>query len=359
MSTVTAFHSLKPPMETKEIQPNSRLFQSKTLTMGHLSRYPSPPSSLKSTIRVNALLNDCDAAQKKGQLMNLAFGKNGITSLIELKELFSTKFSVLLDTSIDNSGQINEETVRQLVSLKDIVQDISITTEKLLEFILNSDTKDSDNHNNQHHIFKEDTMRITLPPLNLQLPDTLKQVSLHQNLSTLDYLPLNDSFAKSPTTIRRLPPLGLPSTTLPPFNSNGQSIAAERLKSKSFRMSAKEVRCGFKFKKNKEFKEKRVRKQKEYIKKPCPHCLSVEKTPEWRAGPYGSGQNICNACGLFYRKITTRFNLKKGNLLMRYRKAVCPSNRRVPDEIDVPQEFIDRLDNDPTLDDNYSLATNV
>lgn len=79
----------------------------------------------------------------------------------------------------------------------------------------------------------------------------------------------------------------------------------------------------------------------EEVNKKCFHCQS-SKTPEWRAGPYG-GENICNACGLFYRKIVSKFGEKGGNLLMKYRQLVCPTNRRVPPYIEIPEEYMIRF----------------
>lgn len=85
-----------------------------------------------------------------------------------------------------------------------------------------------------------------------------------------------------------------------------------------------------------------IKRNHEMDGKPCSHCLSVEKTPEWRSGPYGSEQKICNACGLFYRKLKQKFGIEKANTIMAYRKLKCATNRRVPPEFDVPLEFISR-----------------
>lgn len=83
-----------------------------------------------------------------------------------------------------------------------------------------------------------------------------------------------------------------------------------------------------------------IRKNHEMDGKPCTHCLSLEKTPEWRSGPYGNEQKICNACGLFYRKLKQKFGLSDANMIMKYRKVKCATNRRVPQLFDVPQEFV-------------------
>lgn len=82
-----------------------------------------------------------------------------------------------------------------------------------------------------------------------------------------------------------------------------------------------------------------IRKNHEMDGKPCTHCLSIEKTPEWRSGPYGNEQKICNACGLFYRKLKQKFGLNDANMIMRYRKSKCATNRRVPQMFDVPPEW--------------------
>lgn len=82
-----------------------------------------------------------------------------------------------------------------------------------------------------------------------------------------------------------------------------------------------------------------VRKNHEMDGKPCTHCLSIEKTPEWRSGPYGNEQKICNACGLFYRKLKQKFGVNDANMIMKYRKSKCATNRRVPQMFDVPPEW--------------------
>ncbi|CCK72965.1 uncharacterized protein KNAG_0M01120 [Huiozyma naganishii CBS 8797] len=77
--------------------------------------------------------------------------------------------------------------------------------------------------------------------------------------------------------------------------------------------------------------------------RPCTHCNSLEKTPEWRSGPYGRKHKICNACGLFYLKLKAKFGERAANLLMHYRKTHEVKNRKVPSVIDIPHEFIVQL----------------
>lgn len=75
-----------------------------------------------------------------------------------------------------------------------------------------------------------------------------------------------------------------------------------------------------------------------FTSKKCFHCGSKE-TPEWRTGPYGK-HNICNACGLFYRKVVKKFGASNANLLMNYRRQTCCDNRRVPAFISLPNNFL-------------------
>lgn len=51
----------------------------------------------------------------------------------------------------------------------------------------------------------------------------------------------------------------------------------------------------------------------------CTQCR-LENTPEWRRGPEGS-RTLCNACGLFYLKLTKKFGPEKANAVMRSKKA--------------------------------------
>ncbi|SCU92528.1 LAFA_0F11188g1_1 [Lachancea sp. 'fantastica'] len=85
----------------------------------------------------------------------------------------------------------------------------------------------------------------------------------------------------------------------------------------------------------------------------CVHCASTE-TPEWRRGPYGN-RTVCNACGLFYCKIVKRFGIQKANLLMRYRRHTLPEDRRVPSHLFVPESFVEKLESDRSLDQNFSV----
>ncbi|KTA95201.1 Protein GAT2 [Nakaseomyces glabratus] len=83
----------------------------------------------------------------------------------------------------------------------------------------------------------------------------------------------------------------------------------------------------------------------------CHHCGESD-TPEWRRGPYGS-RTLCNACGLFYRKLTKKFTVPYGNLYMRYRRIQAPLDRRVPLVLDVPTDIVREFDLDQNIDSNY------
>lgn len=51
----------------------------------------------------------------------------------------------------------------------------------------------------------------------------------------------------------------------------------------------------------------------------CSQCR-LENTPEWRRGPEGS-RTLCNACGLFYLKLTKRFGPNQAGTIMRVKKS--------------------------------------
>ncbi|QLQ78073.1 hypothetical protein HG537_0A03200 [Torulaspora globosa] len=89
----------------------------------------------------------------------------------------------------------------------------------------------------------------------------------------------------------------------------------------------------------------------------CVHC-GENSTPEWRRGPYGN-RTLCNACGLFYRKLIKKFGTKDANLLMRFKKQVNPEDRRVPSLLNVPAGFISNLENDSTLDAEYNTIGSI
>lgn len=93
-------------------------------------------------------------------------------------------------------------------------------------------------------------------------------------------------------------------------------------------------------------------RQTEQATASCVHCKEGI-TPEWRKGPYGN-RTLCNACGLFYRKLIKKFNIRDANILMRYKRQVNPEDRRVPSTLDVPESFIAQLEDDPDLDSEFN-----
>ncbi|SMN19187.1 similar to Saccharomyces cerevisiae YMR136W GAT2 Protein containing GATA family zinc finger motifs [Maudiozyma saulgeensis] len=104
--------------------------------------------------------------------------------------------------------------------------------------------------------------------------------------------------------------------------------------------------------------KKKIMKKRVYNKKKkdvrlikCFHCGEVQ-TPEWRRGPYGN-RTLCNACGLYYRKLIKRFDTKNANLIMRFNKLINPMDRRIPLNVNVPNNIIEKFNNDATLDSDY------
>lgn len=61
----------------------------------------------------------------------------------------------------------------------------------------------------------------------------------------------------------------------------------------------------------------------------CKQCGS-DDTPEWRRGPYGV-RSLCNACGLFFSKLTRKFGTKEATSIMMQRRDIGEGdNRRLP-----------------------------
>ncbi|GAV54335.1 hypothetical protein ZYGR_0AL00670 [Zygosaccharomyces rouxii] len=60
----------------------------------------------------------------------------------------------------------------------------------------------------------------------------------------------------------------------------------------------------------------------------CLHCSSTE-TPEWRKGPSGP-TTLCNACGLFYKKLIKKFGEAMATSIMKSRQIEDPQNRKIP-----------------------------
>ncbi|KAF8003930.1 hypothetical protein HF325_001378 [Metschnikowia pulcherrima] len=62
--------------------------------------------------------------------------------------------------------------------------------------------------------------------------------------------------------------------------------------------------------------KKRGRKKKQDTI--CSHC-QLTQTPEWRRGPDGL-RTLCNACGLFYLKLTKKFGFDDANMIFAHKK---------------------------------------
>lgn len=58
----------------------------------------------------------------------------------------------------------------------------------------------------------------------------------------------------------------------------------------------------------------------------CNHCGS-KNTPEWRKGLDGN-RTLCNACGLFYSKLTKKYNAEEAARIMKERKDTGSVNNR-------------------------------
>lgn len=95
----------------------------------------------------------------------------------------------------------------------------------------------------------------------------------------------------------------------------------------------------------KESGNQKVRKPKtkiHHIKKQkvkCKHCDSIE-TPEWRRGPDGS-RTLCNACGLFYSKLTKRYGTHDAVIVMKCRKTDGYINDRTVPTVDALKRIIE------------------
>ncbi|CAL9735388.1 hypothetical protein MOSE0_H04764 [Monosporozyma servazzii] len=138
--------------------------------------------------------------------------------------------------------------------------------------------------------------------------------------------------------------------TLPPHIKKQQKIN-KRTKSDKKGAKPKKIR--------KNYVKARTNSIKDIItsSSPTKKCFQCQEanTPEWRLGPYGN-RSLCNACGLYYRRLIQRFDLKRANLIMRFNKFVKPINnmRQIPNQIDIPHNIINQLDMDPHLDSNYN-----
>ncbi|CCD26348.1 GATA-type transcription factor NDAI_0H01740 [Naumovozyma dairenensis CBS 421] len=89
----------------------------------------------------------------------------------------------------------------------------------------------------------------------------------------------------------------------------------------------------------------------------CGQCRD-EETPEWRRGPYGKNNKLCNKCGLFYRKLCKRFGDYRGTAILRFRfrGRDYKGMRDMPTTSEeLKDEYLDKLKEDKTLDQNFRL----
>lgn len=74
--------------------------------------------------------------------------------------------------------------------------------------------------------------------------------------------------------------------------------------------------------------EKMVRTKRMSSNKVCANCKTMD-APEWRRGPDGA-RSLCNACGLFYKKLVTKYGYEDADCIYYYRRVGESIDRTVP-----------------------------
>lgn len=70
------------------------------------------------------------------------------------------------------------------------------------------------------------------------------------------------------------------------------------------------------------------RREKASITKTCDQCKETKSSSQWREGPTG-GSCLCNACGLFYRKLFLAFGKQSAKRYLEEIKTTG-ARRRIP-----------------------------
>lgn len=155
--------------------------------------------------------------------------------------------------------------------------------------------------------FKEFCVSLQLPnelysnPIETVSRPSFYQASYHpqQVYSPQNYQPQNYTVYSRGPSISSLD--GSPEQTLIQLRYSGDSRRLLTAKSES----------------NLKIPKKRGRKKK--ANTICTQCR-LENTPEWRKGPEGS-RTLCNACGLFYLKLTKKFGTRQAGTIMKVKKS--------------------------------------
>lgn len=309
---------------------------------------------------VNLLLNAAHAIENKEQ--NSRIEEIKLQSKLKVDGLVDGYYSLTKEINkIANDSQLENENLKRIKNL----------SQEMITNITNIIGIKKQNNN------EKTTSGITLPVTPTSLPRTPERKNSIQVYDTSDTLPATPSSTPVRIPIKKTHYTGIFSCKIkksksigvlsrkynniydpnrPIFNEKHKAIIQNMFDEASERKSdvfalpnpMNGFVVGHKSMK-KRVKKVTIRTPHEAVRKQCAHCGSTEKTPEWRSGPYGSDK-ICNACGLFYKKITTRFGVKDATLLMRYRKEVDPSNRKVPQKLEIPQNYIEKFHDSSRLD---------
>ena len=209
--------------------------------------------------------------------------------------------------------------------------------------------------NNNNNIIQNGQSPIINPILSTANTHNIHGNPMELNNSGSYYIQKANSYPHSPLT----PPMSLYSVQQHPIKQQHQHPSLRTNDDNNTLYTAETLCSMIKNPKRKILKKRVYNKKKKNVRLiKCFHCGEVQ-TPEWRRGPYGN-RTLCNACGLYYRKLIKRFDTKNANLIMRFNKLINPMDRRIPLNVNVPNNIIEKFNNDETLDsDYYSIKESI
>lgn len=246
--------------------------------------------------------------------------------LVEYNKLSSELKSLRGENKLDNNN-------KQLPSLQ-------VLTQQIPNSVDHNNSTNTNNTNSNNNMIQNRQSPIINPMVNGNTTES--------NNSGSYYIQKANSYPHSPLT----PPMSL-------YSAQQQQPMLHTSNSTSTLFTAQALCSITKDQKKKILKKRMCNKKKKNVRLiKCFHCGEVQ-TPEWRRGPYGN-RTLCNACGLYYRKLIKRFDTKNANLIMRFNKLINPMDRRIPLNVNVPNNIIEKFNNDATLDsDYYSIRESI
>ncbi|EDO14934.1 hypothetical protein Kpol_385p3 [Vanderwaltozyma polyspora DSM 70294] len=282
------------------------------------NRFYNPVANLKTNM--NVILNPTSRIEKIDELENQAL--NGLLSLKDHNSL-----NIINKNQCHYNFEICSQDPNFIIVHQEFdfdYDDSSSGSDNESEVDIVSDYNEEDYWEEELPEVQTDeceieTHHLSISPIRIEnvVPDNRGDIIVTTNRPCLMNLLFNDGETEN-------------SCTLPKLEEKPSILSRKRRISSNDTIFEKRVRCNNKQHLPKKIKEGKLSSSNKN-RNPfgqCLHCGDTE-TPEWRKGPSGP-TSLCNACGLFYKKLLEKSTLEDANLLMKERFNSNPYNRRIP-----------------------------